>query len=34
MTKALRKGVMTGSTLKNVSLENQNTTNWNNYNYQ
>ena len=34
MTKALRKATMTRSTLKNVYLKNQNTTNWNNYKYQ
>ena len=34
MTKALRKAIMTRSKLKNVYLENQNTTNWNNFKYQ
>ena len=34
MTKALRKAIITSSRLKNVYLKNQNTTNWNNYNYE
>ena len=34
MTKAHRKAMMTRSRLKNIYLENQNTTNWNTYKYQ
>ena len=33
MTKAVWKAIMTRSRLKNGYLKNQNTTNWNNYNY-
>ena len=34
MTKALRKAIMTRSRLKNIYLENQNITSYNNYKYQ